>query len=83
MNIEPIGEPVRVMAVFSGGQAQPVRFHWGNRTYEVDAINGQWVDRRGDGYSLNYSVQVGDETYYLHFSSTEVQWWLDQVILDG
>ncbi len=83
MNIEEIGEPIRVLAAFSGGSAEPVRFRWAGRTYKIDAINGRWIDRSGEGYSLHYSVQIGEETYYLHFASREVQWWLDRLILPG
>ncbi len=83
MRIEEIGEPIRVLAAFSGGTARPLRFRWNGRVCKIDAINARWVDRQGDVYRLHFSVQVGDETYYLHFSSKEVQWWLDQVILAG
>jgi len=83
MLIEKIGEPIRVVASFSGGGAKPVRFHWQGRTYQVESINGQWFDRQNNNYSLHYSVQVGQETYYIHFSSQDVQWWLDEVILDA
>ena len=83
MLIEKIDEPIRVLAGFSGGQIKPIRFHWQGRDYRIEKINGQWIDRRPDGYTLNYSVQVGQETYYLHFSSCDVQWWLDQIVLDG
>ena len=82
MNIERIDEPVRVLVDFSGGRAEPVRFQWGGRTYKVSAVNGRWVDRSGDGYRLHYSVQADDQTWYLHFASVEVQWWLDQVIVE-
>ena len=98
MNIERIAEPIRVLAVFSAGAIEPLRFRWGRRTYKIDRINGRWTDRGGNpstgpetgpstefvagGYALNYSVQVGKETYYIHFSSAEVQWWLDQVVID-
>ncbi len=85
MNIERIDEPIRVLATFSNGQARPVRFRWGRRTYPIQEINGRWTDR-GEGDSagvaprLCYSVQSGDETYYLHFDTHDVQWWLEQVI---
>ena len=80
MNIEKIDEPIRVLAVFSGGAIEPLRFRWGRRTYNIDRVNGRWTDRAEDpspatgtsGYSLHYSVQVGQETYYIHFSSVEV-----------
>jgi len=81
MNIEQIGEPIRVLAVFSGGCIKPLRFNWAGRTYTVSRVNARWTDRGGGGYCLHYSVQVGEETYYIHFSSAEVQWRLDQVIV--
>lgn len=81
MNIEKIDEPIRVLAVCAGGSMEPLRFEWHGRTYRVAAINGRWVDRQGSDYSLHYSVQVGDETCYLHFDASEVQWWLDQMIV--
>ena len=83
MLTEHISEPIRVIASFSAGAVKPVRFHWQGRTYQVESINGQWLDRQANNYSLHYSVQVGQETYYIHFSSQDVQWWLDEVILDG
>ena len=83
MNVEEINEPIGVLASFSGGEIRPLRFRWGGRTYRIEAVNGRWIDRSGDGYSLHYSVQVGQETYYLHFAGTEVQWWLDRVVLEG
>ena len=83
MKIEEIAEPIRVLADCSGGQVRPVRFRWGQRTYVVEAVNGQWIDRAAEGLALHYSVQVGDETYYIHFVSSDVQWWLDRVVLEG
>ena len=83
MNIEQIDEPIGVVASFSGGEIQPVSFRWAARTYEVQAVNGRWVDRGGDGLALHYSVQVGDETYYIHLAVAEVQWWLDRIVLQG
>ena len=83
MLIETISEPIRVVAAFSGGGIEPLRFRWQGRTYQIETINARWVDRQADGYSLHYSVRVGQETYYLHFSAQDVQWWLDEVILDG
>ena len=83
MRVERIHEPIQVLASFSGGSVEPVRFRWAGRSYKVDAINGRWGDRQGENYCLHYSVQIGQETYYLHFASKEVQWWLDQVIVEG
>lgn len=83
MKIEEIGDPVAVLAVFAGGKIEPRRFKWNGRSYSIDRVNAHWIDRQPDGYRLHYSVQAGDETYYLHFAGNEVQWWLDQVVLTG
>lgn len=82
MNIEKIQEPVAVLASFRGGAAKPLRFSWAGRTYCVDVVNGAWTDRQGDIYSLHFSVQSGGQTYYLHFSSKQVQWWLDEIVTE-
>jgi len=79
VNIEKVGEPIRVLAVFTAGAVEPLRFRWAGRTCRIDAVNAQWVDRRGGAYCLHFSVQVGQETYFIHFASGEVQWWLDEL----
>jgi len=82
MNIEKIGEPIRVLADCEGGRMRPLRFRWAGRSYKVQAVNARWIDRRGEVYGLHYSVQAGGQTYYLHFDSKQVQWWIDETILD-
>ena len=83
MKVEEIGDPVAVLATCAGGKIEPRRFKWNGRSYSIEQVNAHWVDRQPDGYRLHYSVQSGDETYYLHFASNEVQWWLDQIVLAG
>ena len=82
MNIVEIDEPVRVLAAFSGGGVEPLRFRWHGQSYEIDGVNGRWTDRTQGVCTLHFSVRVGLETYYLHFITGEVQWWLDQVIVE-
>ena len=82
MRVEDINEPIQVLALCAGGTIRPLRFRWSGRTYRIEAVNGQWTDRGDGGYSLNYSVQVGDETYFIRFAGMEVQWWLDRQMLE-
>jgi hypothetical protein len=81
MNIERIDEPIRVVASFAEGEMRPLRFRWNGRDYRVETVNARWTDRDGDAPRLCYSVQVGEETYYLHFDTAEVQWRLDQLVV--
>lgn len=82
MEIQKIGEPIRVVAECAGGQIEPLRFTWSGRTFEISDVNGRWIDRTARGYRLCYSVQARDQTFYLHFDSVGVQWWVDQVVVE-
>ena len=82
MNVVEIDEPIGMLAAFSGGQVRPVEFNWHRKTYQVDAVNGNWIDRTRQCPSLHFSVQVGDETYTIHLATGQAQWWLDQVITE-
>ena len=82
VNVVEIGEPIGMLAAFSGGSVQPREFSWRRKAYEIDAVNGKWIDRTRQCPSLHFSVQVGDETYYIHYSGSQTQWWLDQVITE-
>jgi hypothetical protein len=83
MSIEKIEQPVRVLVDCSNGELSPLRFLRNGRTYRIEQVNGRWTDRAGDGETLHFSVQVGDETCYLHFDLAACQWWLDQIITEG
>ncbi len=81
MRVESIDETIRVLADFSAGQVRPLRFRWGQRTYPVSAVNGQWVDRQGDHPAMHFSVQADGQTWYLRYDTAGCQWWLDQLIV--
>ncbi|MGC9455780.1 MAG: hypothetical protein ACP5HU_13110 [Phycisphaerae bacterium] len=81
MNIERIDEPIRVVASFADGEMHPLRFRWGGRDYPIGRINARWTDREADAPRLHFSVQVGEETCYLHFDTAEVRWRLDQIVV--
>ncbi|MBS3820234.1 MAG: hypothetical protein GVY16_05690 [Planctomycetes bacterium] len=82
MNITTINDPVALAATFAGGQIQPVHFDWRNRRYRIDAVNGRWTDRQRDAPQQHFSVQAGEETFFLHLDTAATQWWLDQVITE-
>ena len=83
MHVEDLNEPISVRAYFSGGKILPQAFRRGERVYSVTRVNAQWTDRE-DAHPIHYfSVQAGDETYYLSLRSGEMLWRLEKVILDG
>jgi hypothetical protein len=49
---------------------------------DVFRVNARWLDRQGDDCCHHYSVQAGEDTYFLHFSSHDLQWWLDEVVME-
>ena len=88
MNIEKIDEPIRMLADFSGGKCRPVKFSWKNRSYTIEAINAQWIDRQGGTLGLHFSLQARQtpygatgQTWFVHFNINDVQWWLDQIVV--
>lgn len=81
MNIEKIDESIRMLADFSGGTCRPVKFSRKNRSYTIDAVNAQWIDRHGGTLALHYSVQASGQTWFVHFNVNDVQWWVDQVVV--
>ena len=82
MNVEKIGEAIRVLADCAGGEITPRRFRWAGRDYTVEAVNARWIDRQGQTHALHYSVQADGQSWYLHFDSAEMQWWVDETIVE-
>ena len=80
MNLVTIEERIRMLALCESGSIRPLRFQWNSRTFRVGRINGSWRERHGEHYRLHYSLQSGDETFFVHFSSQQTQWWLDQIM---
>lgn len=82
MNMTNLNDPIAVDAAFTGGQIQPLSFQWNRRRYAIDAVNGRWLDRQAPAPQPHFSVQVGEETFFLHLDTAEMQWWLDRVITE-
>ncbi|MBD3349369.1 MAG: hypothetical protein GF400_09280 [Candidatus Eisenbacteria bacterium] len=73
--VKDIGEPVAVLARFSKGQIDPLRFKWHKRIYDVDRVSGKWEEREGQ-YKLYYFAVVTDvEDYYELIYSTRTMGW--------
>ncbi len=80
MTSEDLDEPVAVRADFIGGRIVPRAFKRGGRSYQVEAVNGHWVDREGDAPRHCFSVQSGSETYFLSLRTADMAWRLERVV---
>lgn len=78
MQVIALREPIPVLAAFRGGLVQPLRFQWQGQPYRVDQINGRWHVREGEFRNPHFSIQAAGDTWFLHFSTRDCQWWLDQ-----
>ena len=83
MIAEDLDEPIRVRADFGGGKIVPRVFRRSGRKQTITKVNADWIDRSGQHPVHNFSVQVGDDTYFLEFKSGEASWRLTKVILEG
>lgn len=83
MLVEDLNEPVSVRADFSGGHIRPQAFRRGGRTHKISAVNAHWINRESTHPEHNFSVQAGDETYFLCLKTADMSWHLTKVIVDG
>jgi len=73
--VKDVGEPIAVLARFSRGQVDPLRFKWNRRVYDVDRVSGKWEEHEGQ-YKLYYFAVVTDvEDYYELIYSTRTMGW--------
>jgi hypothetical protein len=82
MQIEDLDEPIAVRADFTAGAIKPRLFRRGTRTYEITGLNAQWVDRDGHNANYHFSVQSGEETYFICLRGDDFSWHLEKVVSD-
>ena len=73
MEIQPIGEPIRVVAEFLGGRAEPLRFSWSGRTYDIAAVNGHCI---AGGMEMLAGTDLRVAAEHASFGLGEVRWGL-------
>jgi hypothetical protein len=79
MLYEKINEPIEVLAAFRREGAEPMRFKWGNRYYQVNKVN--LVHTEHDGREKIYYFSVSNEatSYRLSFRSESLTWMLEEM----
>jgi hypothetical protein len=84
MRLERLDEAVKVRADFQGGKITPLLIRRGAREIKVARVTARWDDRRGAHKVHYFSVQAeSGDVYQLEFSSGDLLWKLDSVMLEG
>lgn len=76
---EEIGEPIEVVAIFSGGKGRPYSFEWRGRKYKVETISLEHQEREGKDKVFCYAVTAANNQYELSFNSNQLTWELERV----
>jgi hypothetical protein len=83
MAVEEVDEVITVRADFLGGKITPRMFKRGGNVYRVDAVNSLWQSRDGWYPCHHFSVQVGDDGYVLKFTTSDMLWRIEKIVLPG
>ena len=62
--IEEIGDPIDVVAAFTGGKILPILFSWKNRRYENLKVANSWNTSIGDAKQVHISVTNDSPNLY-------------------
>ncbi|MDD5492766.1 MAG: hypothetical protein PHV60_08840 [bacterium] len=77
--IETINERIRVGAVFTGDQINPVWFTWKNRKYKIEQVTYTWRDREGEAILHYFNVLHSANLYELCLNNKTLVWHLLKV----
>jgi hypothetical protein len=84
VRLERLDEAVTVRADFQGGRVTPRRIRRGAQDLTVERVTAHWEDRKGAHKVHYFSVQVASgDVYELEFSSGDLLWKLNAVMLEG
>jgi len=71
-----IDELIKVGAVFSKGEVQPVWFAWNGRQVRIKETAFTWKSREGCASILHFSVTDGQGLYEICYNGESLEWML-------
>lgn len=75
-----IGERISVVAYFSPSyRLKPIRFSWGQRTFDIKDVTYHWTTRQGVGVRHHFSVTDGKTLYEITFDIQSLVWMLERL----
>ena len=77
-----INQPIKVLAKFISGKLLPCKFDYKGRLYEIEAINGSYLLRKGKFPLYFFSVQTKQsaDLFELVFSFEDLTWILKKIV---
>lgn len=84
MQVEEIGEVIKVRADFQGGAIRPLLFRRGGELHRITQVHARWEDREGQHklYYFSVGAENGD-VFQLHLHTGDLLWILDSVMMEG
>ena len=83
MQVNEVGERIKVGAVFEGAHVIPKWFFWGRHKREVKSVEHTWRSREGDTHFLFFSVTDGANVYEIRLNQKTLEWRLEKVYMEG
>jgi hypothetical protein len=84
MLVEHLDEKIKVRADFGGGTVKPIVFMRRGQIHRVIKVNCYWMDREGAAKIHYFSVTSDSgDVYQMHFSSDDMIWQLDLVMVES
>lgn len=79
MDVEKIGEPIRVVADFNGRRVRPIAFQWAGRRYDVGRVNLVYRRRLGARFVWCFAVSDSGQGFVLIYDPERLEWTLEEV----
>ena len=80
MQVTKTKERIAVIMVLGKDKSQPFSFQWGTKRYVVEKVNLVFQKQSANGLMISYSVTAQDAYFKLTFETTEMKWWLEEVV---
>ncbi len=82
MSVIKLDQPIKVLAKFIEGSIRPCKFAYEGRTYEIKAINGSYLSKKGrlPLYFFSVETKQSPDVFELAFSFEDLNWYLKKIV---
>ena len=83
MQVNDVGEKIKVGVVFEGTHIIPKWFFWGRQKHTVVSVDHTWRSKEGENLLVFFSVNDGSNVYEIRFNLKTAEWRLEKVYMEG